>query len=582
MGSLTIGWTYLTGYAIATDPASRDRVEWPPHPARIFMALAAAWFETRPPAGDADGIAEWEAEGDALRWLESKPDPDLIVPEVDATAVRSEVTVYVPVNDRAGPSSATIQSAPGITRSKQPRSFPKVWVGDATAMLHWPRLNDVEVHHGSLDRLCRKVTRIGHSSALVAMRTVGDFDRSGALHLVPDADALARYQLRPVTKGMLSMLTERFGGEVRAAADELDARIAAKKQERKTVAGKNKRERGAEIDAEITGLMSERALIVPRPPVRPAIGVWTAYRLAEKEPPPDAARTHFDHDLLVLTNVAGRSLPVSASLAITRALRNVILRDAPQPPPDWVSGHASDGGPLLADEGHLAIVPLPHVGHEHADGRLMGLGLIFPRSLDYRERGRVLGPVLVDKDGRPRNLELTLGRLGTWTIRKRDWQETRRALDPGTWSAFVDVAKQGARTWASVTPVVLDKYPKADRSKPAERQAWEEEVEAIIRVACGRIDLPDPEIVDFGTTCWHIGSPRAVGKRRHVRGGSDRADAPLGDGFPSYPRRGESGSRPQVHVWLRFSQPVVGPVLLGSGRYFGYGLCKPLENHRRV
>jgi len=46
MPGLTIGWQYLTGYAVATDPSSRDRAEWPPHPARVFMALAAAWFET--------------------------------------------------------------------------------------------------------------------------------------------------------------------------------------------------------------------------------------------------------------------------------------------------------------------------------------------------------------------------------------------------------------------------------------------------------------------------------------------------------------------------------------------------------
>ena len=67
MASLTIAWEYLTGYAVATDPSTRDRAEWPPHPARVFMALAAAWFETEPPGADDENRDEWTAEGAALR-----------------------------------------------------------------------------------------------------------------------------------------------------------------------------------------------------------------------------------------------------------------------------------------------------------------------------------------------------------------------------------------------------------------------------------------------------------------------------------------------------------------------------------
>jgi CRISPR-associated protein Csb2 len=133
-----------------------------------------------------------------------------------------------------------------------------------------------------------------------------------------------------------------------------------------------------------------------------------------------------------------------------------------------------------------------------------------------------------------------------------------------------------------VTPVVLDRFPKADRLKPSERLAWEEEVRAIIRAACTRIGLPEPDHVDIDTTSWQIGSPRAFGKRRPLRGqpgAETHASAVLGDGFPPYPARGTNSPRPQVHVWLEFPRPVVGPVLLGAGRYLGYGLCKPL--HRR-
>jgi CRISPR-associated protein Csb2 len=83
MASLTIAWEYLTGYAVATNPATRDRAEWPPHPARVFMALAAAWFETEPPGAEDEGRDDWTAEGAALRWLETLGDPVMHLPAVE-------------------------------------------------------------------------------------------------------------------------------------------------------------------------------------------------------------------------------------------------------------------------------------------------------------------------------------------------------------------------------------------------------------------------------------------------------------------------------------------------------------------
>src|SRR5205823_4069585 len=136
MPGLTIGWEYLTGYCVATDPTSRQRAEWPPHPGRVFMALAAAWFET----------GEDPDEGTGLRWLEQLGDPELILPPNDAVSARDVVTVFVPVNDVAGPSSAQLQSTPAMTRSKQSRTFPSVWIGEALCFLHWPNATEVATH----------------------------------------------------------------------------------------------------------------------------------------------------------------------------------------------------------------------------------------------------------------------------------------------------------------------------------------------------------------------------------------------------------------------------------------------------
>ncbi len=563
MPGLTIGWEYLTGRCVATDPASRQRAEWPPHPGRVFMALAAAYFET----------GEDEAEGQALRWLESLGDPELGLP--DYFSMREVVDCYVPVNDVAGPSKAILQSAPGFTRERKERTFPSVWVGDAPCLLHWPKADpvQVELHRSALDQLCGNVTRIGHSSSLVRMWVAEEVPSPQPTETwVPD-DGLAELQARRVSEGTLDLLDRQFNRRGRDQHQLLSDRITALKAEKKETTGKGSQQRKAELDVQIAAAESQMKEVDPRDPIRPKLGLWTGYRRKEAEPPPPVPHTHFDSDLLILTQVAGPRLPLASTLAVTQALRGAIMsHSAVQPPPSWVSGHLEDCQPLRDGQQHLAFIPLPFVGHEHADGHLLGVGLVIPRSVPRPERGRVLGRFLLNENGEPRDIQLTLGRLGVWTVRKRDWMEHRQALQPETWTAY----PRGATTWATVTPVVLDRFPKSDPFK--DREAWQNEVAGIIATSCERLGLPRPVEVAVGTTSWHRGSPRATVKRRPLRGHPEipTREAALGDGFPIYPTKGGNGARPQLHVCLRFAEPVVGPVLLCAGRFLGYGLCKPL------
>ncbi len=561
MPGLTIGWEYLTGCCVATDPASRQRAEWPPHPGRVFMALAAAYFET----------GEDKAEGQALRWLEKLGDPEMMVPRRDSVFQRTVINVFVPVNDSAGPSSALLQSAP-ITRSKQPRTFPSVWVGDAPCFLHWPHADTtgVELHRSALDQLCGKVTRIGHSSSLVRMWVAEEVPSPQPTESwVPDEN-LVDLHTRRFSEGTLDLLDRQFNRRGREQHQALSDRIAALKAEKPT--GKGAKERKAEIESQMESLQQELDKIDSRDPIRPKLGLWTGYRRKEIEPPPPVPHTNFDSDLLILTQIDGPRLPLASTLNVTRVLRRAIMDHMGTNIPDWVSGHQTNGEPLRNGNQHLAFIPLPFVGHEHADGHLLGVGLVFPRSVPRPERGRVLGRFLVDDHGEPRDITLKLGRLGVWTVRKREYMEHRQALQPETWTAH----PRGATTWATVTPVVLDRFPKRDPFK--ERQEWEDEVAEMIATSCERLGLPRPIEVAVGTTSWHRGSPRATVKRRPLRGHPEipTRDAALGDGFPPYPTKGGNGPRPQLHVYLRFAEPVVGPVLLCAGRFLGYGLCKPL------
>ena len=65
---LALGIKCLNGWLMAAaDGPLKQLPEWPPHPDRVFMALAAAFFET--------GCDP--AERTALEWLESLPPPAL-------------------------------------------------------------------------------------------------------------------------------------------------------------------------------------------------------------------------------------------------------------------------------------------------------------------------------------------------------------------------------------------------------------------------------------------------------------------------------------------------------------------------
>src|SRR5690606_39340242 len=120
---LALGIRYLTGYAVATDPSDRTRAEWPPHPGRVFMALADAYFET----------GEDVRERQALEWLEAPPSPLVTASDADARRV---VTHYVPVNDRSIAGKAFLQSAPAIARIKQPQHLPARPSGGRHRLVH--------------------------------------------------------------------------------------------------------------------------------------------------------------------------------------------------------------------------------------------------------------------------------------------------------------------------------------------------------------------------------------------------------------------------------------------------------------
>ena len=555
MKDLTIGIEFLTGRYVAACVSDRDEPEWPPHPGRVFMAMAAACFE----------MGEHADEAAALEWLEALPEPDIIASESNA---RSTVKFYVPVNDKMTANKAVLQSTPGLTRSKQERSYPTTIPLDSEVQLVWRDVSELSQQHlPALASVCGNVNRGGHSWSLVGMSATlgerGSIADTASRWFPAGRDATLR--VRIAGEGELARLRAACNAERIHQFGDLKTLIESSKGKQKAEAKK--------VFEESFGQPFKAALRPPEP-TPPTLGTWAGYRrMGEPTPAATVEGKHFESELLILAHSPVDDEPRFGSgdcLALTSRLREAFMSQCSTDPiPEWLSGHNVETG-KPTDTPHIAFLALPFAGHQYADGHVMGLALGFPRSqfVSSEVRGRVLGSILFDVEANARPIELKLGRLGTWTVAVEERPDPPRSLQNVAWT-------RPSHTWGSVTPVVLDRFPKSPRT--GERTAWESEVREIIAQSCVNAGLPRPVEIDIDTTSWHVGVPRAYAKTRRIRpkeGGGNSSR--LGDGFPAMTNRPGKPTRPQVHVWVRFEQAVQGPVLLGAGRFLGYGLCKPI------
>lgn len=534
----SIAVRYLNGWAMATYPTDRERAEWPPHPDRLFMALVAAaggeFVEgvhqsdsVRGPAKrkkkaaaaqTRNGRLESTEFDEALRWLEGLRPPTIRASRADTeVGYRRVVQHFPPVNDSCNPIgkkdrkefcyqaiSATIDV--GRRRADQ-KYFPVAIPREPTVYFIY-EADDAftpEIRE-KLAALCTRVTRVGHSASLVQCWL--DFDPPPA-NLVP-TDGAAPHRLRVPSAGRLQYLRDLY---------------------------KLNHQQGTDL--------------------RPTPGVWAGYRPAD----PATVATHvafsvFDPAFLLLRPVEDerRRPPLVSTLRLTEALRGLLMNGTrPEDIPEALSGHAADGRRL--DRPHLAMAPLPSVGYEHADGRIMGMALILPRDRAEEPRSAADAAAIAQSLNRKlfgeagfeaQTLTLKMGGAGTWALAASD--DFRQAsLCPEVWTA----APKGATIWATVTPVVLDRHPKGRNGG-----ALAEQTKEILADACVNIDLPRPVAVEFGPVSMLRGVPHA------------RDFPPL--------RRKDGSAANYTHAVLVFDRPVVGPVLLGAGRYRGYGLCRPV------
>lgn len=141
---------YLMGRVIASCHDDRRKVEWPPHPARLFAALVAAFKECNLD----DSVRA------TLQWLEALPEPHIYAnPPEHGGLVRDVCDVFVPVND---PKKKTKSILPE-KRSRQLRWFPAYTPNDKTVYFIWNKAIADETTIQSLQEAAQNVTYLGHS-----------------------------------------------------------------------------------------------------------------------------------------------------------------------------------------------------------------------------------------------------------------------------------------------------------------------------------------------------------------------------------------------------------------------------------
>jgi CRISPR-associated protein Csb2 len=442
------------------------------------------------------------------------------------------VTHYVPVNDKPGDPSK-LESVPQLARDRQPRHFARTWIDAETVYLVWPDVCVPEATLAFLEALCAKVTRIGHSMSFVQM-WVARPDEIGSINWVLSEDRAELY-LRVAGPGTLEDLErrynadaiEQYAGLLMAAADEDDRhrQRKAKKQ----------------LKEQFPHGAPQR--------LRPQITLYRGYARPVSAPAesPAMAQTVFSPHF-VIYSLERRSGPfvalgLPATLAVTDRWREALVsrtNDVPDRVREIVSGHDRAGNPL--QKPHLALIPLAFVGHSHADGHILGLAAVLPAAVEPQERRGVL-QVLA------RVNELKLGPLGVWSLVREMRDAPPWNLRSQPWTAH----PAGSTCWATVTPVAFDRHPKSK-----DPEAYHREAEETVAASCTAIGLPRPRRVVLMAVSPHLGVPPA----------------------PRFPRllRKDGGERRHLHALLLFDQAVRGPVLLGAGRYLGYGLCRPLSN----
>lgn len=491
---VAICFELLCGQYAATS-ADRTRCDWPASPQRLFLALIA----TAHHAGIRDRCDA------VLRWLESLPDPpEIYCGAVNELQLARRTGVFVPGNYMLKEEAREQQG--WIIGRKELDTF-AVTPSDPRLVFAWPSQSVPSAIEPVLRDLLAHVSFLGRSESQVRAYVCLKDDELPALPVKFSAAEPATVPLRHLAglyPGMLDDVEDHWKRETASYEARLH-REAAKmtKPTRKARASSRKAESACR---ELPGAPDEE--VHPFPEQLPIM--YSQVESGKVLAPRKADSASHISWLRTVRQVNGRSIPLGFAPLLAEDIRHQLV------------------GRL---KGGLMVVPLPFVGHPHADSAVKGVTFW----LDLQNPGALPDHELIDHAGAFNAAQLPNGR------HEFDGEETSiPSLSQWRWGG-------PSRTWTSVTPVLLPRFP--------DKRRLAEDVGTSLRECCRYIGLQEPFEFEFDRNAAISGVP-PVRRFRLPQRYEDRA------GF---------------HVVLRFENPVRGPLVLGVGRYLGIGLCIPVR-----
>jgi len=484
--------------------------DWPPSPFRLFQALVAGSYGGR---WSAEPSTEKDA---AFRWLEGLAAPHITGP---AKLDTKGMTTFVPNNDldAVGGDPRRIAEVRAAKRIQ-----PVLLATDAPLMYAWP-FEDGHEHATSICAFAERLHTLGRGVDPAYARGEVLSWREAEDRLLGHGHAIAR----PVQSGAKP---EDPTCPVEGSLDSLKARQTAS----------------------VTRFLREPDGISFRQPPK------SRYKTVAYDRP--ATRLLFDlrpstgnrpfrsvsQELATELTLGVRDLAIARLCKAfpdrAREIEYVLGGDSPRP---TGAEHATLVG---ADDRRVRFVPLPTIGHQHADPSIRRIMVMVPPNcpLGVRDVAWALtGQVIETLD---------------WTDPQSGEVLAETILVPSeddTMLRHYGVDRK-ARVWQTVTPVALAIERPKGRISGAERANDEARTAGSLMNSLHELGIDTRGL-----------SVRVQPEPFHAKGA--RSDA-----FRAAPFR----RRALRHVELSFLDPVTGPLILGAGRFHGLGLFAPSESSR--
>lgn len=449
--------------------------EWPPAPYRLFQALVAGAAR----AGKLDALAE------SLRWLELQSPPMIIAPPTRAGQI---VTRYVPNNDG--------DKKPDRQDRLTGKTFrPTIMLGEPVIHYLW-----------QYDAAIREVDGITDAARCLICLGLGIDMAFANAKLITDEDIGSIPGIRWLPKpGMF-----RDGGMLRLPKDHsLNDLLCAHQSALHRVGddGILKAVEKPHVFDDVLYASSERPIGRPR--------VCFALHNADGElaREPQAKLIHVAGMVRHVAKTAMKAYPPPG------------ICDSAKWVETFVAGHRNGSN----DHKQFSYVPLPSIGHEHADCDIRRVMIVAPFGEDEH-----LAHLAEQLDG----CQLERENGGEAPI-------LHRLRGDGVTAQYTKTSA----VWATVTPIIL---PGHDDHKPAKTKK-------LLETALRQSGIEQPCEFTWSAIPNFKNSLAAYPHDRHGRN--------LG-----YYRPDHLKQFTLVHARLTFASPVTGPITVGAGRHCGLGV----------